>query len=301
MGGTGLAVPPQGRDTAALNLALSWRATLLFRQFIRVTVSLLAGVGRHSGPNPRPPSTICGGDRCSAARAGALPGSPVSRMSDAGFDNGGLWRSTIYSLDVGAPLRPAAHRLHRRHRGVPHPKIIYADQAPASSGPTSPPVMVSCHSPPTPGRTGPTSASCRTRSRIAHIRGRPHKARIVCSSPRWDTPTATTPAAGGFSAPPTRGPGGEGPHVDEYTSGNDVAFDPSNPQTVYATLWRQQQSFREDDRWAGGGIFKSTHVHHVDPDHRWTPRRARSQLLSAFRPLAGSTPWSRACRQLEPR
>jgi len=49
-------------------------------------------------------------------------------------------------------------------------------------------------------------------------------------------------------------------YVDEYTSGNDVELDPSNPQIVYACLWRQQQSFREGAEFggAGGGIFKST-------------------------------------------
>jgi photosystem II stability/assembly factor-like uncharacterized protein len=47
---------------------------------------------------------------------------------------------------------------------------------------------------------------------------------------------------------------------DEYTSGNDVRIDPSDPNTVYATLWQQQQSFIEGGGFggAGNGIFKST-------------------------------------------
>jgi photosystem II stability/assembly factor-like uncharacterized protein len=47
---------------------------------------------------------------------------------------------------------------------------------------------------------------------------------------------------------------------DEYTSGNDVRIDPSDPNTVYATLWQQQQSFIEGQGFggAGNGIFKST-------------------------------------------
>ncbi len=47
---------------------------------------------------------------------------------------------------------------------------------------------------------------------------------------------------------------------DEYTSGNDVRIDPSNPMTVYATLWQQQQSFIEGQEFggSGNGIFKST-------------------------------------------
>ena len=47
---------------------------------------------------------------------------------------------------------------------------------------------------------------------------------------------------------------------DEYTSGNDVRIDPTDPNTVYATLWQQQQSFIEGQGFggAGNGIFKST-------------------------------------------
>jgi photosystem II stability/assembly factor-like uncharacterized protein len=47
---------------------------------------------------------------------------------------------------------------------------------------------------------------------------------------------------------------------DEYTSGNDVRIDPSDPNIVYATLWQQQQAFWEGGGFGGGGngIFKST-------------------------------------------
>src|ERR1700694_909552 len=38
-------------------------------------------------------------------------------------------------------------------------------------------------------------------------------------------------------------------YKDEYTSGNDVRIDPSDPNTVYAALWQQQQAF-----WEGGGF-----------------------------------------------
>jgi photosystem II stability/assembly factor-like uncharacterized protein len=49
-------------------------------------------------------------------------------------------------------------------------------------------------------------------------------------------------------------------YKDEYTSGNDVRIDPSNPQVVYATLWQQQQAYIEGQGFggAGNGIFKST-------------------------------------------
>src|SRR5262249_48774462 len=47
---------------------------------------------------------------------------------------------------------------------------------------------------------------------------------------------------------------------DDYTSANEVFLDPRSPQTVYATLWSQQQSFIEGQGFgnAGMGIFKST-------------------------------------------
>jgi photosystem II stability/assembly factor-like uncharacterized protein len=47
---------------------------------------------------------------------------------------------------------------------------------------------------------------------------------------------------------------------DAYTSGNDVRIDPSNPNTIYAALWQQQEAFWEGGAFGGGsgGIFKST-------------------------------------------
>ncbi|MFI5311268.1 MAG: WD40/YVTN/BNR-like repeat-containing protein [Gemmatimonadales bacterium] len=55
---------------------------------------------------------------------------------------------------------------------------------------------------------------------------------------------------------------------DEYSSGNDVRIDPSDPNTVYATLWQQQQSFIEGGGFggSGNGIFKST-----DGGTTWKP------------------------------
>jgi photosystem II stability/assembly factor-like uncharacterized protein len=57
-------------------------------------------------------------------------------------------------------------------------------------------------------------------------------------------------------------------YKDEYTSANDVQIDPQNPDIVYATLWQQQQSFIEGQGFGGGGdgIFKST-----DGGTTWKP------------------------------
>ncbi len=56
-------------------------------------------------------------------------------------------------------------------------------------------------------------------------------------------------------------------YKDEYTSGEDVDFDPSNPQIVYATLWQQQAPW-ENGSFEGtsGGLFKST-----DGGSTWKP------------------------------
>ncbi len=56
-------------------------------------------------------------------------------------------------------------------------------------------------------------------------------------------------------------------YKDAYTSGNDVRIDPKNPNTVYATLWQQQQGFYENGAFggAGNGVFKST-----DGGNTWT-------------------------------
>jgi len=57
-------------------------------------------------------------------------------------------------------------------------------------------------------------------------------------------------------------------YQDEYTSANDLLMDPGDPNTLYATLWPQQQSFREGLAFggAGTGIFKST-----DGGTTWKP------------------------------
>jgi photosystem II stability/assembly factor-like uncharacterized protein len=49
-------------------------------------------------------------------------------------------------------------------------------------------------------------------------------------------------------------------YKDENTGGADLAFDPANPDIVYATMWEARQGPWENGAWSGpgGGIFKST-------------------------------------------
>ncbi len=75
---------------------------------------------------------------------------------------------------------------------------------------------------------------------------------------------------------------------DEYTSGNDVVLDPSDPNTVYATLWQQQQGFRESSEFggSGNGIFKST-----DGGTTWRPLTAGlPSVIEANLAIAPSNP-----------
>jgi len=77
-------------------------------------------------------------------------------------------------------------------------------------------------------------------------------------------------------------------YVDEYTSGNDLALDPSNPDIVYATLWQQQQAFRESADFGGSGdfIFKST-----DGGTTWRPLTAGlPSVIEANLAIAPSNP-----------
>ena len=49
-------------------------------------------------------------------------------------------------------------------------------------------------------------------------------------------------------------------YIDDNTGGDDVDIDPSDPNTIYATMWQAQEGPWENAEWEGtkGGIFKST-------------------------------------------
>ncbi len=79
-------------------------------------------------------------------------------------------------------------------------------------------------------------------------------------------------------------------YQDEYTSANEVLIDPSDPNTVYATLWEQQQGFIEGRGFGGGGagagIFKSS-----DGGTSWKPlSEGLPPVLQANIAIAPSNP-----------
>jgi photosystem II stability/assembly factor-like uncharacterized protein len=76
---------------------------------------------------------------------------------------------------------------------------------------------------------------------------------------------------------------------DENTGGADVQIDPSNPETVYASLWEAREGPWENGAWKGtnGGIFKS-----VDGGKTWKQLRngLPNDIVQANLSIAASAP-----------
>jgi hypothetical protein len=69
-------------------------------------------------------------------------------------------------------------------------------------------------------------------------------------------------------------------YKDEYTSGNDVRIDPSDPNIVYAAMWQQQQGFIRKRlvrrrRWRHLQIHRRRQQ--LEETDRWTAAIIRSQ------------------------
>ena len=79
-------------------------------------------------------------------------------------------------------------------------------------------------------------------------------------------------------------------YKDENTGGSDIEIDPSNPDVLYACLWRARQGPWEDGNeygGAGGGIFKST-----DGGNTWNKLAGGlpADLMQAYVAIAPSNP-----------
>ena len=218
-----------------------------------------------------------------------VPGQPDTFYF--GSVGGGVWKTTnagrtwqpifdsqpIASIGAVAvaPVRPE-HRLRRHRRG----RHAVADLATATG----------CTSRPTPARRGRTSGSTT-------------RARSAASSSIRRTPNVVFVAALGhvYGANPDRGvyrsrDGGATWQKVLFKSNDigaiDLAFDPANPQTIYASLWNTRRppwSIYPPSYGPGSGLYKST-----DGGANWQPltRRACRPTASA----ASASPSRRANR-----
>jgi photosystem II stability/assembly factor-like uncharacterized protein len=193
-----------------------------------------------------------------AGRARALAGVPSQpNVFYIGFDNGGLWRST----DYGSNWEPLFDQQGTGSIGAiavapSDPNIIYVG---SGAGIIRPDLAVGdgMYKSTDGGRTW-THLGLRDSQMIAMIEVDPlDPNRLYVAA--LGHPYGPNAERGIFRSTD----GGQSfqkvLYRDEYTSANDVRIDPSDHNTLYATLWQQQQSFIEGGGFAGaGGIFKST-------------------------------------------
>jgi photosystem II stability/assembly factor-like uncharacterized protein len=194
-----------------------------------------------------------------SGRARALAGVPSQpNLFYIGFDNGGLWRSS----DYGSNWEPLFDRESTGSIGaiaVPltNPDIIYVGTGAGIIRPdlaTGDGFYKSTDAGRTWTRTGLFDSQM-----IAMIDvdpGNPDRLFVAVLG----HPYGANPERGIFRSLDGGRSFEKVLYKDEYTSGNDVRIDPTNPSIVYATLWQQQQSFIEGGGFGGGGngIFKST-------------------------------------------
>jgi len=202
-----------------------------------------------------------------AGRARALAGVPSApNVFYIGFDDGGVWRST----DYGATWTPIFDQEPTGSIGaiaVPlsDPNIIYVGTGGGIIRPdlaTGDGMYKS-----TDGGTHWTHLGLGDSQMIAWIDVDPRDPnRLFVAA--LGHPYGPNPERGIFRSTDGGRTFDKVLYKDEYTSGNDVRIDPSDPNTVYAALWQQQQSFVEGGAFGGtsGGIFKST-----DGGTTWRP------------------------------
>ncbi len=201
-----------------------------------------------------------------AGRARALAGVPTQpNVFYIGFDNGGVWRST----DYGSTWTPLFDNQPTGSIGAiavapSDPKIIYVG---SGAGIIRPDLSVGdgVYKSIDAGKTW-THLGLRDSQMIANIEVDPKNPnRLFVAA--LGHPYGPNPERGIFRSMDGGATFEKVLYKDEYTSGNDVRMDPTNPNILYAALWQQQQGFYENGAFGGtdGGIFKST-----DGGTKWT-------------------------------
>jgi hypothetical protein len=201
-----------------------------------------------------------------AGRARALAGVPGQpNVFYIGFDNGGVWRST----DYGSTWTPLFDNQPTGSIGAiavapSDPNVIYVG---TGAGIIRPDLSVGdgVYKSTNAGRTW-THLGLRDSQMIANVEVDPHNPnRLFVAA--LGHPYGPNAERGIFRSTDGGAHFEKVLYKDEYTSGNDVRIDPSNPDTVYAALWQQQQGFYENGAFGGtdGGIYKST-----DGGTKWT-------------------------------
>src|SRR5271165_1095269 len=194
-----------------------------------------------------------------AGRARALAGVPSQpNVFYIGFDNGGVWRST----DYGSTWIPLFDEQSTGSIGAiavapSDPNIIYVG---SGAGIIRPDLAVGdgVYKSTDAGKTW-THLGLRDSQMIANIEVDPKDPNRFFVAVLGH-PYGPNPERGIFRSTDGGASFEKVLYVDEYTSGNDVRIDPSQPDTVYAALWQQQQGFFENGAFGGtdGGIYKST-------------------------------------------
>src|SRR5581483_10438110 len=231
---------------------------------MRNGMALLCGVAMVATAGARPPDLSSamhwrqiGPTR--AGRARALAGVPSQpNVFYIGFDNGGVWRST----DYGSTWKPIFDNEPTGSIGAiavapSDPNIIYVG---TGAGIIRPDLSIGdgVYKSTDGGKTW-THLGLRDSQMIAMIDVDPtNPDRLFVAA--LGHPYGPNPERGIFRSTDGGRSFQRVLYKDEYTSGNDVRIDPSNPNTIYATLWQQQQSYIEGGGFggAGNGIFKST-------------------------------------------
>ncbi len=210
-----------------------------------------------------------------AGRARALAGVPSQpNVFYIGFDNGGVWRST----DFGSTWVPLFDNQPTGSIGAiavapSDPNIIYVG---SGAGIIRPDLATGdgMYKSTDAGKSW-THLGLRDSEMIADIEVDPRNPNQLFVA-ALGHPYGPNPERGIFRSTDGGATFQKVLFKDDYTSGNDVRIDPSNPNIIYAAMWQQQQGFFENGSFGGtdGGIFKS-----IDGGSTW------KQLTTGLPPI----------------